>query len=599
MARIDIKNQIFKGVRLGMLGILFTQVNLNPCFAASNSEIINGETSLPAAAAARENKERSNNFLDDELFTKLYQTYFSNYSTVIQANFTMTQLKALRRAGLLTNSNYTDVLNEQFTKEYFSEIRLNLHDDQTRLINHSLSKGDREQAEKTLTTDIIDHLDEERTRLESEAQKPKLKLARLKAWEEKDKTHRVAHQSTGDNNLHAAIDRVTSILQSSIFFPDFTKKFAIYLQQIKNIHKDSSLSEAEKRDKLKYISNDIKEIVPRLNAYNKAKGYSKAKRVAKVKEEIENLNLERLSSKIDLDLDVFQVLREALTDQLKVPEQPIKSQLAHMLKSKKDGIQKSDHELDYLRRRMEMTYYGETPKDYRADFFQFIRNEKSFLNEDVLGSFVTVSGGTFEMGSPQNEAGRPKPDSSGRDPELQHMVSLSSFDIMDKAVSQYTYASIMGNNPSHFKKRKHCTEKGFKKILVKGKKIAICQDFPVEKVSWQDANTFVAKVNSELEDSDFSFRLPTEAEFEYAARGGTTTAYVSGENSSELNLYMDFDFLTPYSVEAENKSSNNFRIYRSGVWEWTQDWFGAYSTSQEINPQGATSGHNKVLRGGS
>ncbi|MEO5969005.1 MAG: formylglycine-generating enzyme family protein [Bdellovibrionia bacterium] len=603
MSRKSGNSQIFNRLGLGMLGFLVAQVSPNFSFAGIGDDAISGE-SISSQSSASSQLIASNHAihgagssfqnetdLDNELLRKLYQANFSSYSKEIRANFTKAQLKTLRRVEALVDSTAINALSEQFTKDYFKEVRLNLQDDETRLINQMIVKGDRETADKLLTTAIIDQLDNEAIRLESEAQNPKSKLARFKAWEENDKTIRIAHQSTGDNNLHAAIDMVTSIVQSRIFFPDFIKKFAVYLQQIKNIHKDSSLSESERRDKLRYITNDIKEIVPRLNAYNKAKGYSQSKRVAKVKEELENLNKERLSGKVALDLDVLQVLREVLTDQLKVPSQPIKAHLAHMLKSKKDGIKKSDHELDYLRRRMEIGYFGEAPKDYRADFFQFMKNEKSFLNEDILGTFVEIPSGTFTMGSPESEADREAP-------ETQHEVTLSSFEFMNNAVSQYTYANVMGKNPSQFKKKKYCKD-SFKKILVKGKKIAICQGFPVEKVSWENANEFVKRVNKEFEDSDFFYRLPTEAEFEYAVRGDTKTAFVSGEDSSQLDRFMGFELKAPYSVEGTNKSSNDFRVYRSGVWEWTQDWLGLYPATAEVNPKGAESGKDKVVRGGS
>ena len=134
----------------------------------------------------------------------------------------------------------------------------------------------------------------------------------------------------------------------------------------------------------------------------------------------------------------------------------------------------------------------------------------------------------------------------------------------------------MSNNPSYFKG----------------------DNLPVEKVSWNDCQEFISKLNTI---TGKTFRLPTEAEWEYAARGGKKSKgyqYSGSNNLSDVAWYEDNSGNKTHAVGS--KQANELGIYdmSGNVWEWCQDWYGKYSSSSQTNPTGANSGSNRVRRGG-
>ncbi|GAB6123874.1 SUMF1/EgtB/PvdO family nonheme iron enzyme [Dysgonomonas termitidis] len=183
---------------------------------------------------------------------------------------------------------------------------------------------------------------------------------------------------------------------------------------------------------------------------------------------------------------------------------------------------------------------------------------------------VAVKGGTFTMGSPASEPDR------GYD-EIQHQVTLSDFYIGKYEVTQAQWEAVMGNNPSSFKGSNR----------------------PVEFVSWNDIQAFLFKLNTK---TGKKYRLPTEAEWEYAARGG---------NKSQRYMYSGGDYLNVagwFKYNSDNathpvgeRQANELGVYdmSGNVWEWCNDWYGDYSTALATNPLGAASGSSRVLRGGS
>ncbi|MDR0895222.1 MAG: SUMF1/EgtB/PvdO family nonheme iron enzyme [Prevotellaceae bacterium] len=192
---------------------------------------------------------------------------------------------------------------------------------------------------------------------------------------------------------------------------------------------------------------------------------------------------------------------------------------------------------------------------------------------------VFVQGGTFTMGSSKWELKR------GSD-EVQHQVTLSSFYIGKYEVTQGQWKAVMGDNPSYFKKG---------------------DDYPVEYVSWNDIQTFLQKLNAA---TGKRYRLPTEAEWEYACRAGSTTPFNTGNNLTTSQANYDGNY--PYNGNAEGTylertqpvgsySPNAWGLYdmHGNVWEWCSDWYGSYSTSAQTNPTGPSSGSFRVLRGGS
>jgi formylglycine-generating enzyme required for sulfatase activity len=143
-------------------------------------------------------------------------------------------------------------------------------------------------------------------------------------------------------------------------------------------------------------------------------------------------------------------------------------------------------------------------------------------------------------------------------------------------VTQALWEAVMGNNPSKFKG----------------------MDKPVEQVSWNDCQEFIRKLNAA---TGLQFRLPTEAEWEYAARGGNKSQgykYSGSNNIDDVAWYDSNSSLTTHDVKT--KQANELGIYdmSGNVWEWCQDWYGSYSSSAQTDPVGPSSGSYRVNRGG-
>lgn len=202
---------------------------------------------------------------------------------------------------------------------------------------------------------------------------------------------------------------------------------------------------------------------------------------------------------------------------------------------------------------------------------------ETFTANGVSFKMIRVEGGTFQMGST----------SGGSNEKPVHQVTLSSFSIGATEVTQELWEAVMGSNPSRFKGGKR----------------------PVERVSWNDCQTFITKLNQL---TGKTFRLPTEAEWEYAARGGNKSkGYTySGSNTIDNvawyreNCYDKGESSPDYGThDVAKKTPNELGIYdmTGNVWEWCQDWYGSdyYSSSPSNNPTGPSSGSYRVYRGGS
>ena len=199
---------------------------------------------------------------------------------------------------------------------------------------------------------------------------------------------------------------------------------------------------------------------------------------------------------------------------------------------------------------------------------------KSKLGDPVVNSvgmvLVPIPAGEFQMGSPESEKGR-------RPRETQHLVKITkAFYLGAYEVTQEQYGKVMGKNPS--------VSKGENK--------------PVENVSWNDAIDFCGKLSKQ---EGVEYRLPTEAEWEYACRAGTTTAYSFGDDDSQLKKYAWYSFNSNGTHAVGQKLPNAWGLYdmHGNVWEWCQDWYGDYGNEKVvIDPIGAASGKCRVLRGG-
>jgi formylglycine-generating enzyme required for sulfatase activity len=193
--------------------------------------------------------------------------------------------------------------------------------------------------------------------------------------------------------------------------------------------------------------------------------------------------------------------------------------------------------------------------------------------------FVWIPPGSFMMGSPANEARR------GKD-EIQHKVTLTKgFYMGVYAVTQEEWQAVMGKNPSFFKGEKN---------------------LPVERISWDHCQDFVKK----MRDKDKkSYRLPTEAEWEYACRAGTTTPYHFGANiTSDQANYLG-EIILPFGKKGVFRKkttpvggfpANAWGLHdmHGNVWQRCQDWYGEYPPKDVVDPQGPNTGTDRVMRGG-
>jgi formylglycine-generating enzyme required for sulfatase activity len=223
-------------------------------------------------------------------------------------------------------------------------------------------------------------------------------------------------------------------------------------------------------------------------------------------------------------------------------------------------------------------------------------------------NMVWIPPGTFVMGSPTSEAER---EAYGRD-ETQHTVTLTKGFYMGKyAVTQGEYLALMGSNPSYF-----TTQDG------NGNPISPDLNRPVEEVSWIDATNYCAHLTQQEQaagrvPSGWVYRLPTESEREYACRAGTTTAFHYGNalHGGMVNFYdyQEYDASIgsiyvsnpavpwlPRTTTVGSYQPNAWGLYdvHGNVSEWCRDWYGTYPTGSVTDPQGATSGSGRVLRGG-
>ncbi|MCC6281804.1 MAG: formylglycine-generating enzyme family protein [Saprospiraceae bacterium] len=188
---------------------------------------------------------------------------------------------------------------------------------------------------------------------------------------------------------------------------------------------------------------------------------------------------------------------------------------------------------------------------------------------------ITVAGGTFQMGCDEKIDGNCEDDEKPA-----HRVQLTSFEMSKFEVTQEQWQAVMGSNPSRFKD---------------------CNKCPVESVSWNDVQTFLTKLNAL---SGKKYRLPTEAEWEYAARGGSKSRnfkYAGSNKLDEVGWYDDNSGSKTHPVGS--KKSNELGLYdmSGNVWEWCSDWSGEYYLGKitPVNPQGAEKGSLRVFRGGS
>lgn len=203
--------------------------------------------------------------------------------------------------------------------------------------------------------------------------------------------------------------------------------------------------------------------------------------------------------------------------------------------------------------------------------------------KDVSFAFAAVNAGEFMMGSPSDEEGR-------YSNEAQRKVKITKpFEIGKTDVTQLQYYLIMGSNPSRF-------IDGASADYMEVNGVKLSANHPVEKASWNDAQEFIRKLNER--DSKYRYRLPTEAEWEYAARAGTTTAYSFGNNKAELSDYAVYG--TDETAQVASKKPNPLGLYdmHGNVYQWCSDGYCSAPKGNE-DPTGDDSSSDRVMRGGS
>ena len=194
-----------------------------------------------------------------------------------------------------------------------------------------------------------------------------------------------------------------------------------------------------------------------------------------------------------------------------------------------------------------------------------------FSVNGVSFTMIEVDGDTFTMGAIAEQGG-----DVDSDEKPAHEVTLSSFSIGQTEVPQELWEAVMGSNPSYWK----------------GSKL------PVEQVSWNDCQEFIKKLNSL---TGQNFRLPTEAEWEYAARGGSKSRgdkYSGSNNVDDVAWYYSNSGRQTHDVATKQPNELGLYDMSGNVWEWCQDWYGNYTEGVQVDPAGPTSGSYRVPRGG-
>ena len=189
----------------------------------------------------------------------------------------------------------------------------------------------------------------------------------------------------------------------------------------------------------------------------------------------------------------------------------------------------------------------------------------------VSFTMIRVDGGTFQMGATKEQKHPQK------DEKPTHQVTLSTYYIGETEVTQELWQTVMDSNPSNFKGRNR----------------------PVEEINWNACHEFLRKLN---EETGLQFRLPTEAEWEFAARGGIMSQgyrYSGSNNLDDVAWYTNNSRGSTHNVKMKQPNELGLYDMSGNVWEWCQDRYNSYSSEAQTNPTGALSGAGYVCRGGS
>ena len=240
------------------------------------------------------------------------------------------------------------------------------------------------------------------------------------------------------------------------------------------------------------------------------------------------------------------------------------------LSAVKDCRQQKENEARRVAEEQERKRHEEEERRRREE--EARAKERVFKVGSVEFKMIRVEGGSFMMGATSEQ----DYDASNNEKPA-HQVTISTFFISEMSVTQELWEAVMGHNPSNFKGPRR----------------------PVENVSWVDCLHFIRRLNSL---TGCSFRLPTEAEWEYAACGGKNSkGYYKYSGGNDIyNVAWHVDNSGSQTHDVAKKRANELGLYdmSGNVWEWCQDWYGDYNSGSQTNPKGPSSGFHRVLRGG-
>ena len=272
------------------------------------------------------------------------------------------------------------------------------------------------------------------------------------------------------------------------------------------------------------------------------------------------------------DVDVYVDGKKVGTSPLFVSELLIGT---HTIRLEKDGYDQKEKTVQIAENQESMLDFTLTKTVAKAPVVPAAPQGGAVETITVNGvsfNMIKVQGGTFTMGATAEQGC-----DAYSDEKPMHQVTLSDYYIGETEVTQELWKVVMDSNTRNFSG----------------------MNLPVEAVSWDDCQTFITKLNQL---TGKNFRLPTEAEWEYAARGGQKSRgykYAGSNALSDVAWYLDNSSSKAHPVK--QKQANELGLYdmTGNVWEWCQDWHGSYSSNAQTNPTGPSSGADRVLRGGS
>ena len=335
-------------------------------------------------------------------------------------------------------------------------------------------------------------------------------------------------------------------------------------------------------EKKEVYRKDVLDIFERKEKFARDKGDLKTLNQIKKEREIFSENAKEPT--LFLITDQKRFLELAKLDLIKTYEKTIKDCLKMKLDVEAEGFSKELEEIKAGKIKdeekktkpifLEAPFSAVSAKNVQKELAKSLGKlieAKIDLGKGIKLEMVLIPAGKFMMGSPVSEAGR-------RENETQHEVTLTKPFYMGKyEVTQEQWQIIMGSNPSDTKGAR----------------------FPINKVSWNDCQEFIKKLNTK---TNGGYRLPTESEWEYACRAGTSTAYSYEDTITKGDANYGDGAADRESIKATgNYKPNAFGLYdmHGNVWEWCEDWKADYPGGAVTDPKGPATGEYRVLRGGS